>query len=911
MEFTTFVDCNPQTKVVIKAVQVSYIPPDIPPFHGPLCRESNLLTYDDLSRPGYMDDQFFYLAFVPRTPFPVDEPNTPVTSCLQYPTMHALPVEHKSGSKRQWVLNAKLCEQWISFETLLDKASDALDPLVFNERPGVGTTRTVPVRARAVHYGYRDAAGDQWTMQKAAWLSRNMFCAMIAYLSFQLAVCRARDIGGWRKELQRATNLNFSNWACSCSMVSSYKPCTRRGGIMYPLQPMVSQRWQAFLPCFAFASIPVWIHYGPKMKTYEDQIRNTSVHSNIMLTHEEFLIMEAQLAGHAALVSREPPAQSLQTVLHPEPEDAVGDDQVIVDQSMKYPPSLPYSRQRRGESWQDFFARRDLLNAQQMLSENAKDRHARLQRLQANDGSSGQQPTKHSQVFIWVKADYPENYRLRTRVVKASVELEFMDRKGQRRYDSFADEWDICTEFGADDDRHDERFDEDEASEDELGYPKKFHDLFHTYENQPQDDAMDVDSDQSPPPPPPAAAAASVLPSTTPAALVTTPVTAADQTYCAVLPSHEATVSVVTTPREDPSPLVPSSVVAPSSCPDGAVLRERLTPDQHVEILVTAHPTKYELWVNPNTFSQVLQYHYGLVLGDKLQSEQPVAKVLLPLGWKRVTVPVALVEMARHLNCQPRPIHERDLSRVRSPNRVSRGQYVQKVWDRLPVRSGEFYAVSNLPGDDYPWLLVVHRASVITHILRRSAECSTADIVRELWLQGMPYSLYRSKASLPDVPSCVPYNEDLNLRDVSHGYVPTGIKAGIAEFQKYTHALEQFFNKPYRLRAAMQHGGLIWRIACQFANLEDSNDYFAGPDHYSRSHGGCPRFVQLAGREQEYWEDVLTDSELEFICGVYLDDTNSACSFGVGFLLCLPDLTYCNTQRHQVNSPDTSHGGHR
>ena len=177
-----------------------------------------------------------------------------------------------------------------------------------------------------------------------------------------------------------------------------------------------------------------------------------------------------------------------------------------------------------------------------------------------------------------------------------------------------------------------------------------------------------------------------------------------------------------------------------------------------------------------------------------------------------------------------------------------------------------------------------------------------------LWEQGTPYSLFSPAWSLPHMSKSFTYNEFLHLRAISHGYVPIltaeeraalkdadRAKTGEAQAQArakvptpsyniYASDVEAFFAKePSRVRAAMQYGGIIWRLARHYARDYDVDEYLAGPDYHSCLYGGCPRFVDVGGQQQGYWEDVLTEDELTFICGLYIDDTDSK------YTLCVPD----------------------
>ena len=111
------------------------------------------------------------------------------------------------------------------------------------------------------------------------------------------------------------------------------------------------------------------------------------------------------------------------------------------------PPPVKGSGQSRGESWKEFFARRAATHASILAGESPAARRSREQRV--NAASAGRMPgRKGANVFQWEEKN---GFRIRTPIgYKFYMELWGDYYGGQRRYDPFADEWDLCTEFDSD-----------------------------------------------------------------------------------------------------------------------------------------------------------------------------------------------------------------------------------------------------------------------------------------------------------------------------------------------------------------------------------------------------------------------------------------------------------------------------
>ncbi|TCD63809.1 hypothetical protein EIP91_004931 [Steccherinum ochraceum] len=904
---------------VVKVVNAVYIPQNIPSYIHPSWDEapSLELKYEMFSPRNYLNDNFFYLVWLIRDPFQIHEPLSEYTQCLQYASHHALPIVMEfSDAGPVFVLERTVQEKWRATEALLNKAIDALDPLVFLDVPGVGQPRTWPIRVQAVQCGYTTPQPVKVHMVHAAWRSRNALLAMYAYLAFLLAVCRSRPVPKWREVLLAATNHNFTNWARTTSLLSSYSPNMRLGGLVNTVRALRLPKWPQFWGALLYSRIPLWIIYGWKKETFKEQVDMTVLDPRLALTVEEFEKLEAQMATEAAHRRSAAPALDAPTTtsssdarpsapsssgtlpstssdpppLAPAQSAAPAPSSVKLDIE-KYPRAQARAKQHRGETWQEFFKRRAANNELLRQRETPQQRQAREQRKKAN---SGHQPTKKSGVFQWILVDYPENYRVRTWVNRGDVEAQWEDRHGQRRYDEFNDEWDICSEFGPDDARWDDDPDDDV---DECGFPNVPPEP--EPETSPDEEPMDIDHEtltleyqtltsesecqtlvpapppSPPPPPPPREPSPAPAPAPVPAPTYAPPIVVPRPPPPPPPrdPSPAPAPAPAPAPHRDPSPSPSPSLAPPPALPTPSVpappVSQQLTVQQLVDILVPTSSIAYMQWDNPNDFDEVLRYHYGVY--SDFETPAPLEDGVKALGWQSESVPAHLAARAKYLNHIPRPL----FAAVPLPgvSRVRRRRYAQGVWDLLPTRSGEYFTVSNESDANFPWLLAVHDPTVLTHLLRRCGEAPIREILTDLSAQGMEYTLYRNRLAFPSELNLVPHTQDIHLRNISHGWVPRGGQLGPEEYQMFTHSLRQFFAEPYRIRAAMQAGGILWRLACQYGEHRPDL-HLTGPDLESLEHGGCPQFTTVDNHYLEYWEDVLSEDEISYLCGRYNDDTD-------------------------------------
>ncbi|KAG1885295.1 uncharacterized protein F5891DRAFT_970134, partial [Suillus fuscotomentosus] len=110
-----------------------------------------------------------------------------------------------------------------------------------------------------------------------------------------------------------------------------------------------------------------------------------------------------------------------------------------------------------------------------------------------------------------------------------------------------------------------------------------------------------------------------------------------------------------------------------------------------------------------------------------------------------------------------------------------------------------------------------------------------------------------------------PFSE---LRAYSPGRKPPHFKAVFADYVVYEQRRHEFMNQP-RARAALLHGGLVWRLALHSLGVDHLPSVLDGI-----SREAVPFGLMLCSDDQSYFDDALLEEEVEFICGTYYVDKN-------------------------------------
>ncbi|KAJ7085366.1 hypothetical protein B0H15DRAFT_738522, partial [Mycena belliarum] len=101
-----------------------------------------------------------------------------------------------------------------------------------------------------------------------------------------------------------------------------------------------------------------------------------------------------------------------------------------------------HSGQSEGQSYIEFFARREERNKAKLAAETPENRQKRLSRLQAAEKQHCPSAKKGARVYIWEKIN---DFWVRKLLQRNEVEDEWGDfAPSQRIFDPFKNEWDLC-----------------------------------------------------------------------------------------------------------------------------------------------------------------------------------------------------------------------------------------------------------------------------------------------------------------------------------------------------------------------------------------------------------------------------------------------------------------------------------
>lgn len=159
------------------------------------------------------------------------------------------------------------------------------------------------------------------------------------------------------------------------------------------------------------------------------------------------------------------------------------------------------------------------------------------------------------------------------------------------------------------------------------------------------------------------------------------------------------------------------------------------------------------------------------------------------------------------------------------------------------------------------WKLAVPEATTAVMCLRRDWGSDVRHIALCLIERGMAFKTLQKMTVAPHFRR--PFSE---LRAYSPGRKPPHFKAVFADYVVYEQRRHEFMNQP-RARAALLHGGLVWRLALHSLGVDHLPSVLDGI-----SREAVPFGLMLCSDDQSYFDDALLEEEVEFICGTYYVD---------------------------------------
>jgi hypothetical protein len=729
---------------------------------------SDKVSIRNLRRPLWFQKKCPFLAYVPARM----EYKGVLFERLAY-SARTLPLERTEDG--HYCLSADLAKRWKSLEGTLSLIIDNLTKTTHHT--------TSPRYSFPRRLGYRNAHPTEETARASIMRSRDSFLLLIAMGSF--AISRHSTEGErnsqkpkWMQSLQDVVHPQYLD-EIRLSAVGDFT--IPRVGTFMKAEECDSQQVRIMIR----HNVPVWIYWGSTFPL-PDPIQDSLV-----------------------IDWRPSPYQVETTKLRldtPESQLLLADRQYL-----PFPPLPRYSRQRSGETWREYFKRIENQNEKFRLeNETPEARERRCQREAAS--ASHQVPGKRgAQVFHWEAVD--GRHRIRTQVPRTSVEDMFtLYGNGQRRFNSFFNEWDVCSEFDPTEISDDLRDDWEEDTEDESFFVI---DMSISVPRFPADGS-----------PPPTTVNPSVsvqeVENTLPSASSQLP---ADSNLNAFRSDLQAAFQAETTPNPSEG-----SILLPDDLPD--ILYHRYG--------VMDEPSEVE-----NTSAFQLTWHRTRMIFGDIESK------LDPNDLKRWHGPA--ISMVKYVSPKSSELHSppppppRDFDDAETMALIFNSGNV--VTTRF--RAGEWVLKGISPASSMDWNIVVDAATAI-QCLRDQWGPTDANIVTNLLRRGITFHTLLLSPSQRQITT-IPETRGLGWRTIN--YAPDAF-----EYAAYERQRDEFLHGP-RGRAALMSGGIVWRLAVD--SLGINNDVvLAGPSNEAQPYGDESAVPVML-------DDCLTVEECNLICGVY------------------------------------------
>lgn len=156
------------------------------------------------------------------------------------------------------------------------------------------------------------------------------------------------------------------------------------------------------------------------------------------------------------------------------------------------------------------------------------------------------------------------------------------------------------------------------------------------------------------------------------------------------------------------------------------------------------------------------------------------------------------------------------------------------------------------------WTLAIPDPIIAVMCLRRNWGSDLKEIALALLQRGMAFRTLQRMAVVPNLRR--PLTE---LRTYTLGHRQSPFRAIYADYVVYEQLRHEFMNRP-RARAAFLHGGLIWRLALHSLGFDYLPSVLDGI-----SPEAVPFGLLLCSNDQTYYDDELSEEEIDFMCGTY------------------------------------------
>lgn len=770
------------------------------------------------------------------------------------------------------------------------------------------------------HFGYWDKTyGTAYETRRVARKCREAFQVLMASVSYAVHLQRCRHLlnenvetDQWARDMEKS-GVVHPTWVTDLLASSICNPDTKRVGVIVNL---ATCQWLHHLHLFIRVGLPVWIYFSKGEASYLEydvvhappyRPTNTEMmeaHENLRQTYpwRLALIRDAPLTvdrsqdgsarnmdlhaeGAHDMVTRDESAQrcgfqELEYALTTSRKDHVDVmdeaqshemevdqevDQRELDQPTRTPrkprePPMPEARSRQaaGESWEDFMRRREIKNVERLARETPLDRERRVNR--EREASKGAAPGKKGgDVFWWLKAG---KYMLRKRVPKKQVDdIWERYRYQQRRFDSFRNEWDLCRQFAPnaprDKDDYEPGVQEDAKcssdSEDEDFEQEKDDDMLYVEDVVPPD-AREITEH---------ATCSSV-----------------DVVEGNAVPEFEEDVR---RKFENVPQSVASDLLANESLVQVMQHRYGFSWNNVPYTLahqIPLHNNEYETqWRENWTLNKRGMGHADSEVNATDEEMRQMDRLILALyscQGNEAVIPAQIWDLNDD-NHNP-------LRAKTNPNfTIELHQHEEYDWDpdhtTLAKSSFAVYVFVPSTQDDKTvteqrnWFLAVTDATTALECLRRRDVTDTESMCEMLVKKGARFNTVTAntpsnvKELLVEKATTTDDNAD------GLGWRPKGYKPDGLDYLVYENKVRDFLMDSSRARAALMTGGIVWRLAMEFIGEDGLKSVLEGPsDRVSQNIFSTCRGKTASDNAPErfaWWDDSLTNKEMDLICGTY------------------------------------------
>jgi hypothetical protein len=314
-------------------------------------------------------------------------------------------------------LPQKVAKSWKTLEQACRQICSVLHDSFCKERPKVNLLHSAP--AKPSDFGYFSTHPSEEIARSAISKSLDAFVILFAYVSFCIAICRAKDDPAsvswltpelkprWLRDLSDERSKLHPEWVqmLADSPIADFTTGTQRLGAIIDVSRCL---WMHLVPYMMRANVPIWLFWG--------------VPPAFCQPLDDGALF---FAPRSHPQSKAPPALP--------PSRPAGPS---------VPPRHAGPGQLPGETWKEFLRRQDKRKKAKLEKEN--DQHRKAREGRELSAAKRQCPGKKGPtVYIW-----EEDNGVWTRTLLNRGEVEgYWGRPSQKIFNSFDNCWDLCFQF--------------------------------------------------------------------------------------------------------------------------------------------------------------------------------------------------------------------------------------------------------------------------------------------------------------------------------------------------------------------------------------------------------------------------------------------------------------------------------